>query len=256
MNRTSVWCALLAFAAALSPDRPVGAQQITAAPQVGICELSRQPDQSWTGICGPVFGNKEAASITARTVGSLPGGIGRSDAKPDLMFVGQLPTQYGPWDLEIEFYGRTGAVRTPGVWRPVTLMGDQEKATLQFRIVEDAQVEPTDIDFRIVQRASEILKTEAMWNRADDRTCAPDAKSWSLYCALQRASVEVSGGFHHRRPCLQVARAILYERVDEERKKGRKYPHIMEDYNNDSATRFGDIRSLFTDVAARMKQRK
>jgi hypothetical protein len=207
-------------------------------------------------MCGPVFGNKEAASITARTVRSLPGGIGRSDAKPDLMFVGQVPTQYGPWDLEIEVYGRTGTIRTPGVWRPVTLVGDQGMATLRFRVAEDAQVEPTDIDFRIVQWASEILKTEAVWNRADDRTCAPDAKTWSLYCALQRASVEVSGGFHHRRPCLQVARAILYERVDEERKKGRKYPHIMEDYNNDSATRFVDVRSLFTDVAARMKERK
>jgi hypothetical protein len=62
--------------------------------------------------------------------------------------------------------------------------------------------------------------------------------------------VEASGGFHNRRPCLQIARAILYERVDEERKKGRKYPHVMADYNNDPMTQFTDVRSLFTEVAA------
>jgi hypothetical protein len=53
---------------------------------------------------------------------------------------------------------------------------------------------------------------------------------------------------------MQMARAILYERVAEQRKKGRKYPHVMADYNNDPATRFADVQSLFSDVEARMKR--
>src|SRR5688572_20007115 len=85
-------------------------------------------------------------------------------------------------------------------------------------------------------------------------TCAHEDKTWSIYCAFHRASVDVSGGFHHRRPTLQIARAILYERVAEERKKGRKYPHILADYNNDPTTRFADVQSLFGDVATRMKR--
>ena len=64
----------------------------------------------------------------------------------------------------------------------------------------------------------------------------------------------MTGGFHNRRPALQVVRAILYERVAEERKRGRKYPHIMQDYNNDKATTLAAVRSVFTEAAAQMKQ--
>ena len=251
-----VWWALHFFSVALTmTNQPLGARQIGAAAPPAVCEMSRQSDdQSWRGVCRPVFSNKEAATITGRIVKSLPGGVGRTDTSAALMLVAELPTQWGTWPLELELFGKNGVMRTPAAWRPVTLIGEPGAATLRFAIAEDAEVEPTDVDRRIVERAGEILATEDVWDRADDRTCAPEDKTWSIYCALHRASLEVSGGFHHRRPCLQIARAIVYERVAEERKKGRKYPHVLADYNNDPTTRLSDVRSLFDDAAARMKR--
>lgn len=256
MARSAVWWTQLCLAAALAiADHPVRALQMASGAGAALCEMSLQlTDQSWKGSCGPVFGNKEATTLTGRMVRSLPGGVGRSDLATTLMLVAELPTRWGTWNLELEFYGKNGVIRTPAGWRPVTLIGESGAATLRFRITETTEVEPTDLDLRIVQRAAKILATEATWDKADDRTCAPDDKTWSIYCAFHRASVEVTGGFHHRRPSLQIARAILYERVAEERKRGRKYPHVMADYNNDPTTRFADAQSLFTEVAARMKR--
>ena len=255
MARNAIWWALLFVSAHTISEQPARAFQTAGAALPGVCEMSlRAADALWQGECGPLFGNKGPATIKGRTVKSLPGGAGRGDATATLMLVAELPTQWGIWNLELEFYGKDGVIRTPAPWRPITLIGDSRDATLRFRIAEDIEAEPTDLDRRIVQRASEILATEAAWDRADDRACAHEDKTWSIYCAFHRASVEVSGGFHHRRPCLQIARAILYERVAEERKKGRKYPHIMADYNNDATTRFADVQSLFGDVAARMKR--
>jgi len=171
-----------------------------------------------------------------------------------LLLLAEFPTQWGTWNLELEFHGKDGVIRTPGGWRPMTLLSDAGATALRFRVTEDVQTKGNDLDQQIVRRASEILATQRDWDKADDRNCAPDDKTWSIYCALHRASVEVTGGFHHRRPCLQVAREILYERVAEERKKGRKYPHIMADYNNDPTTSFADVRSLFAEVSARMQR--
>ena len=255
VTRNAISWALLIAAAHTISEQPARALQTAGAARPGVCEMSLQvTDQSWKGVCGPVFGNKGPATLTGRTVKSLPSGAGRGDATPTLMLVGELPTQWGIWNLELEFYGKDGVIRTPAPWRPITLIGESRAATLRFFIAEDTEVEPNDLDRHIVQRASEILATEGVWDRADDRTCAPEDKTWSIYCAFHRASIDVSGGFHHRRPCLQIARAILYERVAEERKQGRRYPHIMADYNNDATTRFADVRSLFGDVATRMKR--
>jgi hypothetical protein len=254
VGQNGTWLAVV-FAAAQTITGQPAKLPMTAGAHPGVCEISLEAaDQSWKGVCGPVLGNKEPATLTGRTVASLPGGAGRGDAKPTLMIVAELPTQWGTWNVELEFYGNHGVIRSPAPWRPITLMDGSRNGRLLFSIAEDTEAEPTDLDRRIVQRAREILATEALWDRADDRTCAPNDKSWSIYCAFHRASLDVSGGFHHRRPCMQMARAILYERVAEQRKKGRKYPHVMADYNNDPATRFADVQSLFSDVEARMKR--
>jgi hypothetical protein len=241
--------ALLVFA-----SQPLRALQGGGTPDAGSCELSLQTDQEWKGLCGPVFGNKEATTLTVRRVSSLPGGTGRGDLKSTLMMIGKLPLPLmGTTDVELELFGNEGVMRTQANWRPMVLT-NPSTTTLRFRVVEERQVEPTDLDRRIVERAAEILASEAVWNRADDRQCGPDDQTWSLYCAFHRASVDATGGFHNRRPALPIVRAILYERVAEERRRGRKYPHIMQDYNNDKATTLADVRSVFTEAAAQMKQ--
>ncbi len=244
-------CACLILLA-ISGD-PVPADQTVGDPPAGQCELSLQRvDRSWKGVCGPLFSNKEPTILTAREVTSLPGGAGRGDAVPGLMLVAKLTGRPETADLELEFYGKDGVIRSQLGWRVVTVMSESA-TTLQFHVA-GSEPEPNALDRRILERAAEILASEAVWDRADDRACAPDDKTWSLYCALHRASLELTGGFHHRRPCFQTVRQILYERVAEERNKGRKYPHIMMDYNNDPAVRLSDVQSVFAEAAGRMKR--
>ena len=99
---------------------------------------------------------------------------------------------------------------------------------------EDSEVKPpvTKADLQIVQRARKILDSPAKWNRKDTRECSPHErqnrasvgtpderpkqpnnprsgslasgtptegeKTFSLYCALEEATKEVSGDFKHR----------------------------------------------------------
>src|SRR6202040_4350875 len=50
-------------------------------------------------------------------------------------------------------------------------------------------------DLRIAQRARQILSAQSVWNRADNRRCPPNARTMSLYCALEKATLEVTGSF-------------------------------------------------------------
>ena len=78
---------------------------------------------------------------------------------------------------------------------------------------DDSNVRPavTKADLQIVKRAREILNSESKWNRADNRICPAEAKTFSLYCALQMATVEVGGKAEHRGAALQEARFVIDE---------------------------------------------
>lgn len=67
----------------------------------------------------------------------------------------------------------------------------------------------TKDDLLILERSDKILSDETKWNRKDNRVCKPDDKIWSLFCALQKASVEVLGKYHHRRAALQEIRFAI-----------------------------------------------
>lgn len=97
----------------------------------------------------------------------------------------------------------------------------------------------TKADLQIVKRAREILYSEAKWNRADNRICPAEAKTFSLYCALQMATVELGGKAEHRGAALQEARFVIDEiAVD------RNYEHRLMNYNNDPTTAFADIQEV------------
>src|ERR1041384_181277 len=78
---------------------------------------------------------------------------------------------------------------------------------------DDSNVRPvvTKTDLQIVKRAREILNSESKWNRADNRICPAEAKTVSLYCALQMATVEVGGKAENRGAALQEARFVIDE---------------------------------------------
>ncbi|HXY03280.1 MAG TPA: hypothetical protein VEI49_06845 [Terriglobales bacterium] len=108
----------------------------------------------------------------------------------------------------------------------------------------------TKADIRIVQRAREILNSPSKWNRADNRVCPPEAKTFSLYCALEIATDEVTGKFEHRGAVMQEARFVIDEIA-----AGKNYNHRLMDYNNDPATTFPDIQKFFQLLGERVTRR-
>jgi hypothetical protein len=122
---------------------------------------------------------------------------------------------------------------------------------------DDSQVRPpvTKADLQIVKRARAILSKPAEWNRADTRICPAAAKTFSLYCALEKATDEVSGNFEHRGAAMQEARFVIDAIVPH-----NNYDHRLMGYNNDPARTFADIRKFFdlleAAIAKRLNDRK
>jgi hypothetical protein len=112
---------------------------------------------------------------------------------------------------------------------------------LSAQPVDDPDVRPkiTIADLQIVKRAQELLSSESKWNRADTRNCPSLAKALSLYCALQKATLEVKGKEDHRGAALQEVRFVIDEiAVD------RNYQHRLMNYNNDPKTTYADIQEV------------
>jgi hypothetical protein len=107
-------------------------------------------------------------------------------------------------------------------------------------------------DLRILARASELLKDESVWNRADDRVCDDDEATGkrSLFCALQRACIDVLGAYDHRRVALQEVRFAVNDAT-----RGKNFEHRLKDFNNLPSTRLADIKAVLQVAADRVKSR-
>ncbi len=99
----------------------------------------------------------------------------------------------------------------------------------------------TSEDLRILTKANEILRDESVWNRQDDRECNDDDAlgKWSLFCALEKACVDVLGQYDHRRVALQEVRFAV-----EDATRGRRFEHRLMDFNNLPETQFRDVRRV------------
>jgi hypothetical protein len=226
----------------LSPPPPAAVSQ--PAPPAK-CVLHRAGDQ-WTGSCGAVF--DETPTITLAGARAITTGAWKAHAKPAAVWAGKLISAGDPdFPVEIEIYGRgAGVFRSEYGWHAITgfrLSG----SSMTFRMDAAHELAPNALDREILRRADELLSSTAVWNRADNRKCPPEATNWSLYCAGQKATIEVTGGFHHRRPALELVRQIV-----EARTKDRNYDHRLMDYNNDPRTTLADVHSLFAEALARI----
>lgn len=121
----------------------------------------------------------------------------------------------------------------------------------KFSGPSDANPPVSKDDIRIVRRASEILNSPAKWNRADNRKCPAAQTTYSLYCALEKATEEISEKFEHRGAAMQQARFV----IDEDLAKGNHYQHRLMDYNNDPKTTFADVQKFFALLEERIKKR-
>ncbi len=118
--------------------------------------------------------------------------------------------------------------------------------------VDESQVQPpvTPDDIRIVQLARQVLNSPDKWNRADNRVCPPDARTFSMYCALEKATIEVTGSFKHRGAAMQESRFVIDDIAP-----NRGYHHRLMDYNNDPTTTFADVQRVFQLLQDRVAKR-
>jgi len=150
--------------------------------------------------------------------------------------------------VEIEVYaGGKGVIRTYTGWYPVSGFSATASA-MRLQIDTSAQIPPSALDRESLVSAAKIISSDAVWNRADDRKCPAGATTWSIYCAVEIAETQVSGGFHHRRPAMELVREIVDERT-----KTKTYDHRLMGYNNDPTTKLDDVRTLFAEAIARIK---
>jgi hypothetical protein len=128
-------------------------------------------------------------------------------------------------------------------------LASYSRATLSFDLDASHEVSPDALDQKIVREAATILSTEAAWNRADNRKCPTNATTWSIYCALEKSTFDITGGIHHRCPGLEVVRKIVDERT-----ASRNNHHHLMDYNNDPTTTLSDVQNLFKEALTRMEE--
>jgi hypothetical protein len=142
-----------------------------------------------------------------------------------------------------------GIAKTPFGWFALQ-DAREENDSLKLSIAANNQLPPTQDDIRIIQRARALLSDEKSWNRADNRTCPPNLQTWSLFCALEQATQEISGGVHYRQPALQMAREVLNEVGG-----SRLGKHRLMDYNNHQDTTLAEVHALLDTAQARLEKR-
>jgi len=99
---------------------------------------------------------------------------------------------------------------------------------------DDIKVSKTDL--QILLRANQILINESKWEKGESRDCS-DIEKYTLYCALETATVEALGEYRHRQPALQEVRFIIREQYAD-----RWSHHRLVDFNANEKTSFTDIK--------------
>ena len=125
-------------------------------------------------------------------------------------------------------------------------------ATLVYQRAERRDQPVTNDDLRILLKTDELLKDESVWNRKDDRECDDDeaAGKRSLFCALQKACIDVLGAYDHRRVALQEVRFAVADAT-----RGQEFEHRLRDFNNLPTTRLADIKRVLGVATTRVKSR-
>ena len=107
-------------------------------------------------------------------------------------------------------------------------------------------------DLKIIQRADSILSDIGKWNKQDDRKCEDDIANnrYSFFCALYKASLDITGEYVHRRPAMQIVRFTL-----EKYENGRVKNHRLMDWNNHPDTKFEEVKKVLKESIDTVKQK-
>ena len=124
-------------------------------------------------------------------------------------------------------------------------------ARAQDTTKEDRNLVFDSSDLKIIQRADSLLSSPSIWNKQDDRECSDDISTghYSLYCALYKASIEITGVYVHRRAAMQIVRFTL-----EKYENGRVKNHRLMDWNNHPDTSFEEVKKVLKESIETVKQ--
>lgn len=212
------------------------------------------------GLGGPRLGAQEV-ECDLRGVGSeitgwcsgfddTPVGLTLRRGDGDLAWSGTMTFGEQSVRVEVARYqyddGPALVLRTPFGWVLLSVLGlDDDPPRLAWSFADEAP--PSRTDLAILERARDLLQNESAWDRADDRVCSPEDKVYSLYCAMAEGVRRVTGGYQHRQPALQIVRRVVATRWE-----GRVVNHRLMDFNNDPATTFADILTVFAEARAEL----
>jgi hypothetical protein len=106
----------------------------------------------------------------------------------------------------------------------------------------------TQADADILVEAKRLLADESMWTRNEDTQCNLDATQWTLFCALQKASYNVTGTYELRRVALEDTRDVIDTMMGSETLERR-----LIDFNNLPTTTFADVQMVLDRALARVQ---
>jgi hypothetical protein len=117
-----------------------------------------------------------------------------------------------------------------------------------FRFQFDEDAPPTYQDLEIVETAAATLVDESVWDRSRNRQCSPGARTWTLYCALRDAIVEVTGEFHEYQPALVIMRQVIGNVFRE-----MQFERPLIDYNAYEDAILSEMQGLLAMAASRIR---
>jgi hypothetical protein len=103
---------------------------------------------------------------------------------------------------------------------------------------EKRDIHVSQVDLDILTKADTLLPNESRWRKGRASNCSQSEKL-DLYCALERASVEVTGKYIHRQPALQEVRFSIDDHY-----RDRWEKHRLIDFNFNKDTSFEDVKSV------------
>jgi hypothetical protein len=195
----------------------------------------------WTGFCVTIVGIALA--------GCEPTDVqdASSDAACEIDYAAIKATE----KIEIEM---GGAIYQRFVLQELSeddLTEEEIESLDRMQVILDSRKRPVDHqDLMILDSADARLSDTLVWDRADDRSCAEQDETFSLFCSLYFGSMDTIGEYQHRRTALQEVRFAI-----EDATGGREFDHRMRDFNNLPETSFDDVKDIIKTARARVQNR-
>lgn len=115
-----------------------------------------------------------------------------------------------------------------------------------------SEVKPvvSEADLEIIKRARKLLDSPEKQNHSGSQNCPENATTFNLYCALFKATTDVSGAFDDQQPAIKESKRAIVETAP----NAKNYKARLIDFNNDPTVTFADVQKLLQLVEDRLKK--